>query len=145
VPHRFASCKQRLVDEVATGGHLGHSDHKVVEFNVIGDRRKSASESLALDMRSSDFGLHRDPLGSFSGKLLLQEWVSLFQYHHLSARAQEIPKCQKPCRWDKRPAWLSRDLILNFRWKKKLYDCWKQDWVTWEIYRGAVCWCQEKI
>lgn len=65
MPHRFASCKQRLVDEVATGGHLGHSDHKVVEFNIIGDRKKSASESLALDMRSTDLdcrGIHWEVL-----------------------------------------------------------------------------------
>lgn len=62
---------------MATGGHLGHSDHKVVEFEIIGDRRKIDSESLALNMRRADFGLLKDSLERFFGKPLLKAWVSL--------------------------------------------------------------------
>lgn len=39
------------------GGWLGHSDHEVVEFQIVGDRRKTASKTLALDMGRADLGL----------------------------------------------------------------------------------------
>ncbi|KAJ7410989.1 hypothetical protein WISP_105223 [Willisornis vidua] len=43
-----------LMSEVEIGGCLGHSNHKVIEFKISVDRRKSASETSALDMKRAD-------------------------------------------------------------------------------------------
>ncbi|GAB0208000.1 mitochondrial enolase superfamily member 1 [Grus japonensis] len=52
---------------------------------------------------------------------------------------------QKSSRRGRRPAWLSRDLLLELRLKKKVYGCWKQGQATWEDYRDAARLCREKI
>ena len=49
------------------GGCLGHSDHKVVEFHIIGDRRKTGSETSSLDTGRADFRLLKELVDSLSG------------------------------------------------------------------------------
>lgn len=41
-------------------------------------------------------------------------------------------------------AWLSRDLLVELRWKREVQGHWKQGQM-WEGYRGAVYRCEEKI
>ncbi|KAK4828018.1 hypothetical protein QYF61_022795 [Mycteria americana] len=62
----------------------------------------------------------------------------------MATQEQEIPKCQKSSKRDRRLAWMSRDL-LEHRWKRKVYGHWKQGQVTQEDYRDAVCHYREKI
>ncbi|XP_052628596.1 uncharacterized protein LOC128134646 [Harpia harpyja] len=136
--------------EVVIGGWLGHSDHKVVEFQIIGDRRKTASKTSTLDMGRADFRLLRGlvskvPWESAFEGIGVHECWSLFKSHLLRAQEQAIPKCQKSCKWGRRPAWLSRDHPLEFMQKKKVYRHWKQGQATWEDYRDAVRHCREKI
>lgn len=50
----------------------------------------------------------------------------------------------KSSRWGTRLAWLSRDLLEEFRQKKKMYVHWIRGQATWED-RDAVCLCREKI
>ncbi|KAK4815532.1 hypothetical protein QYF61_003224 [Mycteria americana] len=45
----------------------------------------------------------------------------------------------------RRPAGLNRDLLLEIKWKRKVYGRWKQGQVTQEDYRDAVRHCREKI
>ena len=40
---------------------------------------------------------------------------------------------------------MSRDLLLELGWKRKVYGHWKQGQVTGEDYRDAVHHCREKI
>lgn len=63
----------------ANGGHwcLGHRDHKVTEFQIIGDRRKTASKIFSLDTCRADVGLLKSSLGRFPGNLLLRVLVSM--------------------------------------------------------------------
>ncbi|KAJ7417715.1 rna-directed dna polymerase from mobile element jockey-like [Willisornis vidua] len=49
-----------LVSKVEISGHLGHRNHKVKEFKISVDRRKSASKTSALDMRRAEFRLLRE-------------------------------------------------------------------------------------
>ncbi|KAJ7406063.1 hypothetical protein WISP_136041 [Willisornis vidua] len=49
-----------LVSKVEMGGHLGQSDHEVIEFKISVERRKSASKTSTLDMRRADFRLLRE-------------------------------------------------------------------------------------
>ena len=63
----------------------------------------------------------------------------------LKAQDQAMPKYQKSGRWGRRLAWLTRDLILKLRRKKKVYGCWMEGQATRKAYRDAVCVCREKI
>lgn len=63
--------------EVAIGGHLGHSDRKVVEFNIFGDRRKTDTKTSTLDMRRAVFSLFGEQLVRSPGKLLLKAFLSV--------------------------------------------------------------------
>ncbi|KAJ7409030.1 hypothetical protein BTVI_58103 [Pitangus sulphuratus] len=49
-----------LMSEVEIGGHLGHREHKVIEFKISVQRRKRVSKTSALDMRKPDFRLLRN-------------------------------------------------------------------------------------
>lgn len=42
---------------------LGHSDHRVLELQIIGDRRKHASKSSTLDMEEAALGLLKEIVG----------------------------------------------------------------------------------
>ncbi|RMC09956.1 hypothetical protein DUI87_12744 [Hirundo rustica rustica] len=48
-----------LVGDVVVGGHLGQSDHEIIEFSIFGEVRRSTSKTLALDFQRADFGLFR--------------------------------------------------------------------------------------
>ncbi|GAB0205778.1 hypothetical protein GRJ2_003043400 [Grus japonensis] len=52
--------KEELVGEVVIGGCLGHSDHEVVEFQIVGERRKTTSKTSTLDMERANFGLLKE-------------------------------------------------------------------------------------
>ena len=41
--------REGLMGQVVIGGCLGHSDHEVFDFQIVCDRRKTASKTLALD------------------------------------------------------------------------------------------------
>ncbi|KAJ7421187.1 hypothetical protein WISP_43901 [Willisornis vidua] len=43
-----------LMRQTEIGGHLGHSDHKVINFKIAVDRMKSASKTSTLDMSKDD-------------------------------------------------------------------------------------------
>ncbi|RMC15976.1 hypothetical protein DUI87_08183 [Hirundo rustica rustica] len=48
-----------LVGDVMVGGHLGQSDHEIIEFSIFGEVKRSTSKTLALDFWRADFGLFR--------------------------------------------------------------------------------------
>ncbi|KAK4819838.1 hypothetical protein QYF61_012983 [Mycteria americana] len=52
--------REGLVGQVAIGGCLGHSDREAVEFQIVGNRRKTASQTSALDMGRADLGLLKE-------------------------------------------------------------------------------------
>lgn len=49
--------REGLAGKVAIGGRLDHSHHQAAEFQVVGDRRKTASKTSTLDLGRADFGL----------------------------------------------------------------------------------------
>lgn len=114
-----------IMGKVMIGSSLCHSDHEVVKFKIFSDRKKTASKTLTLDMERTNLKFHR--------KLVRQViWETAFErveIHHcwslssdtLKAPEQTILKCQKSNRWDTRLAWPNKDLLLEVRWKKKVY------------------------
>ncbi|RMC02669.1 hypothetical protein DUI87_19857 [Hirundo rustica rustica] len=53
--------------EVEIGGHPGHSDHKVIKFEISVDRRKSAGKPSALDTRRAGESSTQDRKGHAVG------------------------------------------------------------------------------
>ncbi|KAJ7415481.1 hypothetical protein WISP_78132 [Willisornis vidua] len=49
-----------LRSKVEIGGHLGHSDHEAIEFEISVIRRKSASKTSTLDIMRAEFRLLRE-------------------------------------------------------------------------------------
>lgn len=46
-----------LVGDVGAGGHLGHSDHKIIKFSIFGETRRGINKTFTLDFQRADFGL----------------------------------------------------------------------------------------
>ncbi|TRZ07701.1 hypothetical protein HGM15179_019408 [Zosterops borbonicus] len=51
--------RDELVGDVVVGGHLGPSDHEIVEFSIFGEIRRSINKTFILDFRRADFDLFR--------------------------------------------------------------------------------------
>ena len=51
--------REGLVDDVAVGGRLGHSDHEIIEFSILRETRKGDSRTAILDFQRADFVLFR--------------------------------------------------------------------------------------
>lgn len=115
------------MSKVATGGHLGHSNHEAIEFKISADSRKSASKSSVPDKRRADFRLLKEFVtevpweNAFAGAGEYHCW-SLIKYHILRAQEQAVHKYHKSgSRQGRRPCWLKRDLLLEIRQKTKVY------------------------
>ncbi|PKU42946.1 rna-directed dna polymerase from mobile element jockey-like [Limosa lapponica baueri] len=89
---------ESLTGKVVIAGCLGYSDYKVVEFHIAGERRKTTSKTLTLDMGKADFSLlkvlmNKVPWQSAFEVIWIHEW-SLFKSNLLRVKEQPIPKCQ---------------------------------------------------
>ncbi|KAK4806138.1 hypothetical protein QYF61_001061 [Mycteria americana] len=120
-----------LVGDVMVGGCLGHSDHEMVELKIFSVMRKKDSRVATLDFRRANFKLlgeliSRVPWESAFEGLGVHECWSAFKNHLLEAQEQAIPLCRKSNKWGRRPAWLKRELLVELKRKKKLYDLWKR-------------------
>ncbi|KFZ67293.1 hypothetical protein N338_10186, partial [Podiceps cristatus] len=62
-------------------------------------------------------------------------------------RAQElsVPRCRKSGREGKKPAWLTRDMLVKLKSKRELHRQWKQGRVTCEEYRDAARLCRDGV
>ena len=71
--------------EVVIGGCLGHSDHKVVDFQIIGNRRNTTSETSTLDMGRVDFRLVKDLASKVPWETVFEDIGSMNASHFLRA------------------------------------------------------------
>ena len=78
------------------------------------------------------------------GKGVQEGWTS-FKKEISQAQEQAIPMCRKMNRWGRRLAWLNRELWLELKKKRRVYDLWKKGQATQEDYRAVVRLCREKI
>ncbi|KAK1212035.1 LIN1 transcriptase, partial [Pygoscelis papua] len=69
----------------------------------------------------------------------------VLQEEILKAQEQAVPMCQKMSQWGRRPSWLNRELWLELRNKRRVYDLWKKGQATQEDYKDVVRLCREKI
>jgi len=56
--------RQGLVGKEMVGGHLGHSDHAVIVFLILGEVRMGVSRTATLSFRRSNFGLFKSLVDS---------------------------------------------------------------------------------
>lgn len=104
---------------------------------------ENCQKASTLDMVRADFRLLRELVSkvpretAFEG-IQGQECWSFFKYYLLRAWEQAISKYQNSCRWSKRLAWLSRDLVLELRWEKNVY-VWPQEAKSGDMGRPQRC------
>uniref|UniRef100_A0A8C0A0D2 Reverse transcriptase domain-containing protein n=1 Tax=Anas zonorhyncha TaxID=75864 RepID=A0A8C0A0D2_9AVES len=70
---------------------------------------------------------------------------SFFKRCLLEAQDQAIPKYRKSGRRGRRPAWLTRNILMEIRRKQRVFRYWKEGQVTWKEYRDAARVCRKKI
>ncbi|KAK4810673.1 hypothetical protein QYF61_007473 [Mycteria americana] len=142
--------REGLVGDVMVGGCLGQSDHEMIEFLILGEVRREVSRTATLDFRRADFGLFRRLVervpweAALMGKGVQEGWT-FFKEEVLKAQEQAVPRCQKTSWRGRRPAWLNRELWLELRKKRRVYDLWKKGQATQEDYKGVARLCREKI
>uniref|UniRef100_A0A493TTX5 Reverse transcriptase domain-containing protein n=1 Tax=Anas platyrhynchos platyrhynchos TaxID=8840 RepID=A0A493TTX5_ANAPP len=142
--------REGLVEDVIVGSCLGQSDHEMVEFTILGEARKGTSKTTVLDFRRADFGLLRTLVGGIPWEEVLkgrgvQEGWALFKRQILMAQERSVPMCPKMSQRGRRPAWLNRELWLELRRKKRVYNLWKSGQATREDYKDVARLCRDKI
>ncbi|KAK4806799.1 hypothetical protein QYF61_005595 [Mycteria americana] len=141
--------REGLVSDVMVGGCLGQSDHEMIEFLIRGEAARGVSKTATLDFRRADFGLFRRLVervpweAALMGKGVQEGWT-FFKEEVLKAQERAVPRCRKTSRWGRRPAWLTRELWLELRRKRRVYDLWKKGRATQEDYKGVARLCREK-
>ncbi|KAK4822905.1 hypothetical protein QYF61_023268 [Mycteria americana] len=142
--------REGLVSDVMVGGCLGQSDHEMIEFLILGEAARGVSKTATLDFRRADFGLFRRLVdrvpweAALKGKGVQEGWT-FFKEEVLKAQERAVPRCRKTSRRGRRPAWLTRELWLELRKKRRVYDLWKKGQASQEDYKGVARLCREKI
>ncbi|KAK4828839.1 hypothetical protein QYF61_000896 [Mycteria americana] len=134
--------REGLVSHVMVGGCLGQSDHEMIEFLIRGEVVRGVSKTATLDFRRADFGLFRRLVERVPWEAALmgrgvQEGWTLFKEEVLKAQERAVPRCRKMSRQGRRPAWLTRELWLELRKKRRVCDLWKKGQATQENYKGV--------
>ncbi|KAK4830743.1 hypothetical protein QYF61_013193 [Mycteria americana] len=138
-----------LVSDVMVGGCLGQSDHEMIEFLIRGEAARGVGKTATLDFRRADFSLFRRLVervpweAALMGKRVQEGWT-FFKEEVLKAQERAVPRCRKTSRRGRRPAWLTRELWLELRRKRRVYDLWKKGRATQEDYKGVARLCREK-
>uniref|UniRef100_A0A8B9C3Y3 Reverse transcriptase domain-containing protein n=1 Tax=Anser brachyrhynchus TaxID=132585 RepID=A0A8B9C3Y3_9AVES len=139
-----------LVGDVVVESCLGQSDREMVQFSILGEVRKGTSKTAVLDFRRADFELFRTLVGRVPWEEVLkgkgvQEGWALLKKEILMAQERSVPTCPKMSRRGTRPAWLSRELWLELRRKRRVYNLWKRGRATQEDYKDVARLCRDKI
>ncbi|KAK4827614.1 LOW QUALITY PROTEIN: hypothetical protein QYF61_019539 [Mycteria americana] len=131
------------------GGCLGQSDHEMIEFLIRGEAARGVGKTATLDFRRADFSLFRRLVervpweAALMGKGVQEGWT-FFKEEVLKAQKRAVPRCRKTSWRGRRPAWLTRELWLELRRKRRVYDHWKKGRATQEDYKGVARLCREK-
>ncbi|KAK4823930.1 hypothetical protein QYF61_008316 [Mycteria americana] len=108
------------------------------------------SRTASLDFRRADFGLFRSLVDKVPWEAVLkgkgvQEGWTFFRKEILKVQQQVVPMCRKMSQRGRRPAWLNKELWLELRKKRRVYDLWKKGQATQEDYKDVVRLCRKKI
>ncbi|KFQ91096.1 hypothetical protein Y956_15163, partial [Nipponia nippon] len=103
-----------------------------------------------VNFRKANFQLFKELINRTPWEMALrkkgaeQRWQVFKDAFH---RAQElsIPRCRKSGKKGKRLAWLSHDLWVKLKGKKRMHRQWKKGLVSWEEYRETPQLCKDGI
>jgi len=109
----------------------------MLEFRILHGGSKAISRIKTLDLRRANFGLFKELLGGIPWTRTLesrgvQECWSLFKHHFLHAQERCIPLRKKSRKGGRRPAWMNKEILAEFRWNRKVHGMWKEGQATWE-------------
>ncbi|GAB0206529.1 hypothetical protein GRJ2_003118500 [Grus japonensis] len=130
------------IGEVKISGSLGCSDHALVEFTILRDMGQVKSKIKILNFKRVNFQSFKQLVDETLWETTLrdkgaeQSW-RLFKDVFLRAQEFSVPMCKKSGKEGRRPAWLSKDLLVKLDCKKEMHRQWNQGHVSWEEYRDA--------
>ena len=121
--------------DVKVGGRLRQSDHEMLDFSILVEPQRGVSRTATLDFRRTDFNLFRTMVERVPWEVVLesvgaQEGWEYFKETVLKVQDLTIPMSRKMNRRARRPGWLSRDLWLDLKNKRKVYGLWKSGQAT---------------
>ncbi|KAK4819943.1 hypothetical protein QYF61_015843 [Mycteria americana] len=122
----------------------------MIEFLIRGEVARGVNKTATLGFQRVDFGLFRRPVervpweAALMGKGVQEGWA-FFKEEVLKAQEQAVPRCRKTSWQGRRLAWLNRELWLELRKKRRIYDLWKKGQATQEDYKGVARLCKKKI
>jgi len=123
------------MSDVKLGGSLGCSHHALVEFTVLRDNGQVKSKVRTLDFRKTNFQLFKELVNKTSWETSLGDkgeepsW-QIFKNALHGVQELSIPRFKKSGKEGKRPAWLSRDLLVKLKGKSKPHRQWKQGQIS---------------
>ncbi|KAK4814312.1 LOW QUALITY PROTEIN: hypothetical protein QYF61_014826 [Mycteria americana] len=97
--------REGLVGDVMVGGCLGHSDHKMREFLILGEVRRGVSRTATLDFRRANFGLFRRLVDRvpweavLKGKGVQEGWTFFKKEIGAGAGRPHVPKDEPAGNW----------------------------------------------
>ncbi|KAK4810519.1 LOW QUALITY PROTEIN: hypothetical protein QYF61_004482, partial [Mycteria americana] len=139
-----------LIIWVKIGGSQGCSDHALVEFTILRDMGQVKSKVKTLNFRRVSFQLFKELVDGTPWETALrdkgaeQSW-QLFKDVFLRVQELSVLMCKKSGKEGRRPAWLSKDLLLKVQRKKEMHRQWNQGCVSWEEYRDTAWMCRDGI
>ncbi|KFQ60214.1 hypothetical protein N334_01909, partial [Pelecanus crispus] len=114
------------------------------------DTGQVKSKARTLNFKRANFQLFKKLVGgtpwetAFRYKGAEQSW-QLFKDIFLRLQELSIPMCKKSGKEGRRPAWLSKDLLVRLKCKKEMHRQWNQGHVSWEEYRDTAQMCRHGI
>lgn len=121
---RWENDTEEVTKEVKIGGSLGCSDHVLVKFGISRNMGLAKSGVRILNYRRMNLRLFKELLDEIPWETVLgdketeQSWQN-FQAAFLRAQELSIHQNKKSGKQRRKPAWLSKDLLVRLRGKKK--------------------------
>jgi len=115
--------EEEIIKDVKIGGNLGCSDHSPLEFMILRNKGLAESGIRTLIFSRVKFQLFNKLLDEILWKTVLrnigmEESWQLFKDTFLKAQELSIIQHRKSSAGGKKPAWLSKDLLVKLREKK---------------------------
>ena len=88
------------MEDVRVGGHVGHSDHEMLDFSILVETQRGVSRTASLDFWRADFSLFRTMVERVPWKVVLesmgaQEGWEYFKEVILKVQELTVPKSGK--------------------------------------------------
>ncbi|KFZ67676.1 hypothetical protein N338_01599, partial [Podiceps cristatus] len=114
------------------------------------DMGQAKCKVRTLNFRKANFQLFKELVNRTPWETALkdkgseQSW-KIFKDVFQRVQELSVPRSKKLGKEDKKPAWLSQDLLVKSKGKKEIHGQWKQGRVSWEEYRDIAQLCRDEV